>query len=266
MKRSVEVFQPSFSSLETFKHQKTQHSFGELDPYNELTITPTRRMNNQSSYKKKQKKKRGVIRKRIPRTLQDRTKLIRVRASQYVPISMTSGAISGVSIQANSCDDPFTTGGTGQPLGYDQWKSLYRSAYVVGSKVDVTVHNADSQSVVFGITPMPLSQGTSFLSNYEHYREMDGTRSRLLSPDVDHARLISQVSTKKHLHRRNIVDENDLKLDLVNESQPVDTFYWHFWIQPTNQIVTVNSTECILDVEYYVLLTDPIVPSRSSET
>lgn len=216
--------------------------------------------------KKKNGGKKGVIRKRIPRAINPRVKVIRVKCSDYIPMSCTSGAISRVAIQGNSCDDPFAGNGTIQPLGYDQWKALYKSAYVIGAKVNMTVHNTAAKSIMYGITPMHKSQGTTTLSSYEYYNELPKTRSRLLSPDVDHGYLSSKTSTKKHMHRKNLTDENDLKVNLVDEIQPADIFYFHAWVQPTDQTTTVSDIECVFTVEYIVLLTDPVIPTRSVES
>lgn len=216
--------------------------------------------------RRKKNKRRGRRRKYIPRAITSKTKLIRCKASNYITFNGTSGAMYMVPIQGNSCDDPFMANGTGQPLGYDQWKALYKSAYIIGSKVKFTVHNGSAYSVIMGLTPMNIPQGTTSLANYEYYRELPATRSRLLSPDMDHGVLVSGVGTKKHLAIKNLTDEDDLKVDLVNETAPTKQFYWHVWCQVSDQSTTTTGVEGIVDVEYLVLLTDPIVPARSVES
>lgn len=258
MKRSRDIFDhyPDPVTLTNYTHNKRP-------TLTDLRLDP---MAKSKTYKKRKNTKRGKKKKRIPRTLQPRTKLIRVKASNYIPLNCTSGSLSYSAIQGNSCDDPYVGSGTGQPLGYDQWKTLYQGAYVLSSKVSYTVHNTSSECIVFGITPMNGPQGFSPLASYEHYREVSGTRSRILSPDVDHGYLSGATSTKKQLHRKNITDEDDLKLNLVTETQPTDMYYWNVWVQPIDQASTVNGIECIVDVEYIVLLTDPIIPTRSTES
>lgn len=215
--------------------------------------------------KKKRKQRRGIVKRRIPRALQPRTNLVKLRVSNYFPMTITTGTLSAIPIQGNSCDDPYTTQSGQQPLGYDQWKALYRRAYVIGSKIKANFHNTSSYSCMVGMTPMSIPQGTTNLTNYEYYRELPGTKSRLLSPDVDHTYMTHSVGTKKHLHCKNMTDEDDFKLDLVNEVAPTKIFYWHVWAQTTDQTNTAI-VEAVIDVEYLILLTDPIVPSRSIET
>lgn len=217
------------------------------------------------NYKRKYRK-RKIIKKRIPRALASANKLIKVKVSDYDPFTMTSGALAHNAIQGNSIDDPFIGGGDGQPLGYDQWKALYKSAYVLGCKVKLTCHNSSSTvPIIYGITPMKIPQSTSSLNSYEYYQELPGTVSRLLSPDVDHGILVSKRSTKKFLKRKDITDNEDLKLDLVTETPPTDIYYFHVWAQPVDQ-TTTGTCDMIKEVEYIVLLTDPVVPSRSVES
>lgn len=224
------------------------------------TNMPYRKLN-----KRKRKKKRGVIKKRLPRAIQPRSKLIRLKTSQFHQFTGTTGALSRLAVQGNSCDDPYTTGSDQQPLGYDQWKALYKSAYVIGSKVSVTFHNESTVSAMVGISPTQIPQGTTPLASYEYYKELPGTTSRLLSPDVDHCYIQSKRSTKKFLHLKNMTDEEDYKMDLITETPPDRLYYYHIWTQATDQATTVN-VEAVIDVEYIILLRDPIIPSRSIET
>lgn len=257
--------EPLFHVAKKYKLNTKQSFPTKLDPVNirgEYTMAKTR-----TKYRRRRnRRRRGIVKRRIPRALTTKTKIIRCKASNYVPISMATGAMSMVPIQGNSCDDPFTSGGNGQPLGFDQWKALYRSAYIIGSKVTVTYHNTGSNSVMCGINKMDVPQGTTSLASYEYYKELPGTKSRLVSPDVDHTRFSMSASTKRHLSAKNIKDEEDLKMNLITETQPTRIFYYHVWFQPTDQAATINGTEAVIDVDYIVLLTDPIIPSRSTET
>jgi len=213
--------------------------------------------------RKRKKGRRGYRKRQIPRALTTPTKMVRVKASQFIAFG-DAGTTGRLSVQGNSCDDPFTSGGTGQPLGYDQWKALYKSAYIVGSKVTATFHNKANTSAMVGINKMKIPQGQTGLGSYEYYKELPGSVSRLLSPDLDHTKITMTASTKKHLNRKDIKDEEDLKMDLVNETPPTDIFFYHIWVGSTDQSST-SDVEAVIDVEYLVLLADPIVPSRSIE-
>lgn len=216
--------------------------------------------------KRRRRGRKGIIKKRIPRSLCPKSMLQLVKASNYITHTCTAGALALTPIQGNSVDDPFLAKGAGQPLGYDQWKALYRKATVVGSRVKVTVYNGSTTSVIYGITACPESQGTTALSDYEYYREFPGTKSRLLSPDVDHGYMSAKRKTKNMMSVSKIKDNDELALNLVTETAPTRQWYWHIWFQPTDQTTTTGYIEAVIDVEYVVLLHDNIIPSRSVET
>ena len=215
--------------------------------------------------RRRRRRRRGVIRKRIPRAITSKQKVISCKASKYLNNTCTTGNLSMHKVNGMNVADPFVGSASVQPLGYDQWTALYDKAYVLGCKVKLTVHNGSANSVVYGITAMKQDQGSTALSDYEYYREVSGTKSRLLSPDVDHGYISQQRSTKKHLAIKNLIDE-DYEIDLSSESGPSNPYYFHCWCQPADKATTVTDIEFIIDVEYIILLRDAIVPSRSAHT
>ena len=231
---------------------------------------PPYRTNIRRSRRFRSKRRTPRTRKAIiPRTLQPRTKLIKIRSVDYQNHTHASGAIAVAKIQHNSIDDPFTSLGTGQPLGYDQYKALYKKAIVLASRCFAEVHNNTSTAIMVGITAVPYNQGTTALTTYEHYMEAPNTKHRLLSPDVDRANMSMQMSTKKLLQIKNYKDnKTELEIDLNAETPPTNLSYWHLWSQPQDQITETTGTalQLTITMEYIVLLTDPIIPARSVET
>lgn len=213
---------------------------------------------------RRKRARRGLRRRPIPRALTTNNKLIKARAVNYFNHNNT-GTLYQTVVQLNSCDDPFGTQGTGQPLGYDQWKALYRYAYVIGSKVTARVHNNGASAVMFGMTPMKINQSTTALSNYEYYMESPATKSRILSQDLDHVTFSHGVNVKRFLNIKDLRDNNDYRIDLVNETAPTTIAYWHVWTQPLDE-ASATDVDVVLTAEYMVLLVDPILPARSVET
>lgn len=211
------------------------------------------------------RRRRGVVRRRIPRTLTSQTRLVRARAVGTTVMPCTSGAIGYIAVSMFDVTDPFVGAGSGQPLGYDQWKSIYNKGYVVGCKVTLRAHNAGTAAVMYGITPCPESQGVTSLTPYNYYMELPGTTARILSPDVDHGVLSMKVSTRKHVHVRDLKDEDSFHFDLDNETAPTRNAYFHLWVQPIDTSTT-NSVQFVYTAEYLIRLYDPIVPARSSDT
>lgn len=248
-----------------FEHPDPKIQFQQTEDYFNKNIFLKSRSRMPTKYKKRKNKKRGRKRRRIPRAITSKQKVIMCKVSKYVSNTCTSGALSMHKVNGMSVVDPFVGSATGQPLGYDQWKALYDKAYVIGCKVKLTVHNGSTNSVVYGITAMKQNQGTTALSDYEYYRETPSTVSRLLSPDVDHGFITLKKGTKKHCHLTNLVDEEH-EIDLNSETEPSYPYYFHLWCQPADKATTVNNIEFIMDVEYIVLLRDPIIPSRSTHS
>lgn len=210
------------------------------------------------------RRRRGLRRKPIPRALTTNTKLIRCKAVSYQNYT-PAGTLTRVPVQLNSIDDPFVSNGNEQPLGYDQWKALYKYAYVVGSKVTVKAHNNGTVAAMIGITPCKIDQGTTALTSFDHYMELPGTKSRVLSQETDHCTFAHQVSVKKFLSIKDIRDNDDYRVVLAAETPPSTIAYWHVWSQAMDATGTID-IDVVLTAEYLVLLTDPIIPSRSTET
>lgn len=222
-------------------------------------------------YTKKATKKRGVIRRRRIPTLTPKTKIVKVRDTIYLNHTGTTSLYLD-NIQLNSCIDPFCDGSNKQPLGYDQWKALYQKAYVVGSKLILRFHNNGTSAVAVGVCPMPESQGTTALvaggtAGYAYcsYADFKGNKQRILSQDVDHCTMVHKVSTKRFLGIKDIRDDDDSQLDLVNETDTTRKAYWHVYSQSLDG-TTAYDVDLVATIEYIVLLTDPIIPSVSTST
>lgn len=225
----------------------------------------TKKMARQRKYnKRRQNKKKRIFKRGIPKLITPQNKLIKVRMSDYQTFSSTGGVIVNKNISGTDITDPLAGSSAQRPLGYNQWKALYHTAYVVGVKVKATCWNNNSTSaIMFGITACPKEQAGNALDNYEHYREVPHTVSKLLTPDVDKGVLTLSTSTRKHLGLKNIKDNDTIRVNLTSDSAPSEVYYYHIWMQPLDQSSTVSAVPMVLDVEYIVLLTNPVVPDRS---
>lgn len=199
-------------------------------------------------------------------TLAPKTKLIRCKVTGLrTNGGHAAGSLEMVPVQMNSILDPFGGAGSEQPLGFDQWRALYEFGYVVGAKITCEFHNADAFAYVVGITPCHIAQGTTSLASYEYYKELPGTKSVILSPDIDKAVLQSKISIKKWFSVKDLVDTNEYRINLNTPSEPSKLAYWHLWSQPLDQSSTdTTGVQIVMNVEYIVLLTSPVIPARSS--
>lgn len=212
------------------------------------------------------KRRRGIIRKKVPRSLTTQEKVIRAKlVDGYTSAGGASGALDVRFLNVMDICDP-TSGHTNQQiLGYNEWAAFYRKACVIGLSVRVRMHNKSSVGVMFGITPMPENQSNNTLTSYEHYMELPGTVSRLLSPDVDHAVLTYRLAPRKFLHLKSLRDEDAFHCVLATETGPSRTFWLNVWLQPIDGS-TQSAHECVIEYDFLIRLFDPIVPARSTDT
>lgn len=237
--------------------EKKNNSTNKEMAYKKTTKTKRRRNN---------RKKRGIVKKYIPRALTSNRKLIRCKLSDYQTLTCTSGALATSMVDCTSIVDPFGGYGSGQPLGYDQWASLYHTAYVLGTKIKVTLWNNQTTALAYGINICSKDQSSTALTDYEHYRELPKCVSRILSPDVDHGYITNRVSTKKHLGIKDILDNDTLRNNIATGTTSAERFYAHIWCQPLDKSTTLTAVQAIIDVEFIIMLCNPVIPARSVGT
>lgn len=226
---------------------------------------PSRRVSLKRRSRTPYRRYRRRTRARIS-TLAPRSKLVRCKAvTLRTNAGHTTGSLEMVPIQMNSVLDPFQGAGAGQPLGFDQWRALYEYGYVVGAKITCEYHNADAFAYVVGITPCHEAQGTTSLAAYDYYKELPGTKSMVLSPDVDKCVLESKIGLKRWVGVKDLVDTNEYRMNLNTPSEPSKALYFHVWSQPMDKASTdTTGVQIAITVEYIVLLKSPVIPARST--
>lgn len=215
--------------------------------------------------KQRRRFRRGMVKRRIPRSIAPSQKIIRMRATRYFNLTVASTTALEQTASINDITDPWGGSGSGQPLYYDQVSALYKTAIVIGAKVRGKFYNHSTAAMVVGISLKPF-QNTTTINSYEHFQEMVPTRSRILSPDVDHGNLSLGTSVKKYFKVNNVRDEENLSCDLATESGPSWSSNFSIWVQRLDQAVTSSQVQATVTVEYIVLLRDRIIPDRSVET
>lgn len=223
----------------------------------------TKKMPRKLNYRRRfRKRRRGIIRKRLPRSLTPRTKIITCKVVESEARTHTSGALERLNVHTIDITDPFGTGSTAQPLGYDQWRTLYDKAKVLGVKVKFTVHNSGSEPIMMGMNAR-YPNNISGLNDWEYQCELPGTVSRILSQDIDHGTLSLKRSTKKLCNIANLKDAQELECDLNTPTAPTIDPIIECWTQPFDK-ATATDADAIVEVTYIVLLYDPIIPARST--
>lgn len=254
-------------------HQGVVDVFGQLAPVIDAYSAYSKRkkiltkdnmpLKRRRVFRRSKRRTRGVIRKRLPRSLTTRTKLIRCRLVDSFQATHAAGAMERYLISMTNIVDPLGGGSANQPLGYDQWKTLYDKAKILGAKVKMTVHNSGTaEPIIMGLNPRYPNSSTS-LADWEYNVEVAGSKSRILSQDVDHGTLVMSKSTKKMLNLKNLKDSTDIECDIGSDTGPSLSAYIEAWTQPFDK-ASATTADVIIQVDYIVMLYDPIVPARSS--
>lgn len=240
--------------LGNYRRKKKLSKSNRMPKGKRRTRRPRRRL-------RRYRRKRSII----PYQVVPRTRLVKMRLCERLSLTGTTGAIGNANIYYNSLQDPLITNGTAQPYYYDQIKTMYRTAIVVGAKASVTFHNTSSTvPVVVGLYLIPWDNSTS-INSYEFFREINAKgRQRILSSDIDTCHMSLKISTRKHLGLRNLKDNDDIRCDIENDGDPTKLGAFTILTQALDQTAT-STTEAILVLEQVVLLMDPYQPARSTD-
>lgn len=260
----------SYSHQRRYEEREQSYKRARVDPTpTAVADTPNmaRRTRSRTLVRRRTKRSRRGRLRRVRRavSLWPGSKLVKFRCVYPFSITTGAGTINNASCTLNSLNDPFG-GAAGQelPLGLDQWAAMYSRYCIVGARVFVKVHNVSSTgAAAYGLTVLPGTDNTNYTSA-AHYLEMPSTKSRILSPDMDHSGLGLAWSAKRHFRVSKLRDERNLHGTFsTTPGSPTNVATCKFWVQD------VNSTEaCTIEgywtVEYICLLMDRIYPSRST--
>lgn len=148
----------------------------------------------------------------------------------------TTGALGGLSIKITSLNDPMTTVGDNLPLGLDEMNRLYASYRILGAKVSVVGHPV---TITGGaICGLHITESSALLTSVDYYRELKGTVSRMVSPDIDIFKCAIKYSPKVIFKLKDVNDTEDLKGSLTGTgsvgapapADPAKNCYIHFFV------------------------------------
>lgn len=215
---------------------------------------------------RRRSRRRGcrIIRRPRPVSLMwPRFRLVKFRCvtSNSIADLSATGNLFPIVFKANSLNDPFGTIGSELPLGLDQWAAMYSKYVCVASRFMVQFHNQSSTGAL--AVGCNLKNDNTTLASLDHYRELPMVKSKILSPDVDHAGLGMSFKAKKFYRVRKFKDAENLHGTFsTSPGDPTDIAYYHFWVQDLNKADSFN-LEFVATIEYVCLLFDPVTPARS---
>lgn len=190
---------------------------------------------------------------------------MKVKTTDHLTFTSTTGAIDTKQINWNNMVDPFVGSSANQPLYYDQIKTMYRTAIVLGAKVTVQFHNNSSTvPIVAGLYIEPFDT-TNVPTDYEYFREVSWKgRQRIITSDIDVVVLSQKVSGKKYF-RQSLKTEEDFRQDIETDQAPSKIGKMRCFVQSLDQSTT-GTALAVVTIEQVVKLLDPYTPGRSVGT
>lgn len=214
-------------------------------------------------YKRRQnrRRRRRIYRRRPPSTLQPYSIVRKLKTAFHMALDPNGAAMANVHFKLNSAFDPTGDVGAGQPLGFDQYNTLYQKYCVTKTSLHFKAVCTDNTNpVIIGFTPKTDSTD---LATYLHYLECPGTVSRHLTPDIDKIEFGSKVRIKPYLLPRGGKLLTDDTTNALYSADPSRILYGHFWTQATDTTVNPSTIQIVVIMYQTVVFYDPIIPSRS---
>lgn len=188
-------------------------------------------------------------------------KLATLRYSETVNLAGTAGILQRYAFSANSVYDPNNTGGGHQPMGYDQWTTLYNKYVVLGSKIIVRMipnFNGVGQ-IGSGVAGVHLSDGpTPPYSTANEYIESRKGTWRIINwngglLDISQTIMVSKFSAKKFFNVKDVRDNQDLRS--TTGKNPDTRAYFIVWLDSP---MVDTQYSAIVTIDYIVSFSDPV--------
>lgn len=173
-----------------------------------------------------------------------------------------SGALNQFTVKANDLNDPMSSLGAELPLYLDQWAAMYSKYIVLGSKITWKPYLVSSTGAV--VTGVHLADNTTSLADHDYYKEAKLNKCRILSSERPQNTITMTYSAKKFWKLSNVKDDSEQEATFsTTPGSPTDIAYFHIYNQDLQKSET-NAVEGTITLEFIVLLTNPITPTRSS--
>lgn len=202
--------------------------------------------------RKKYKRKKN----KIIRSLTPRTKLVKLRYADTIAMNPgASGALNRYQFRANGMYDPDITSGGHQPLGFDQYMSMYNHFTVISSKITVTI---------------PSTEGT-YPSTFTLYLSDDATTAFTSQGEIiEQPGTVYKVTSGKHINPIVLSKTFNAKKDLgvskpLSETairgnasaDPTEIGVFNLFMQSLDPTIDLAIIYAIVTIDYVAVLTEP---------
>lgn len=205
--------------------------------------------------------RRRRLYRRAARTVQPFSVMRTLKSVIPFTFNPGAGVVSFGDVYLNSAYDPTGNIASGQPLGYDQYTALYNRYCVVAWSVKLEWCTTDNTvPVVVGFTP---STSSTALTSYSHYKELPGTKSMIITPDIDKGLIFARGGVKKWYvppGGKLLSNEN---LSSAVSGNPTNILHGHLWAQAMDATSDPAPIQVICTIWQRTVFFDPVIPARS---
>lgn len=230
-------------------------------------IMPKRYVSRRPRYRRKSGKKgyrrtSRRIKGRVPTTLVQRAPTGQPFPQRFITklryvsdaINVVTGSCYDRVIRGNNLYDPDFTGTGHQPMGFDQFATLYNTYRVLGAKITARLvprdATAGSQNIFFGLIPN-LSSTSLSSSTYSALREQPFSKFNFRTLYQGSSTIKKYISTSQIEGVRKSVVRADDKYASLTTTGPTMEWYWHV-VCGTMDGSSTNNFTMYFEVDYYV--------------
>lgn len=185
-------------------------------------------------------------------------------------VAPSASTVSTVYMRANSVFDPVQATGGGQPMGFDQWAALYNHYVVLGSKINVQISYAHTETATDAQSPYVCGVYTSDdasipYSTWEGFVEARrGTWRQVQHYQNRPAKLRGFYSCRKFFNLKNPEDAVQ-RIGANTQADPTDEAYFAIWMQPLGADSPSTTVRLLvtMTIDYCVKFDEPVDLVRS---
>lgn len=218
---------------------------------------PYKRKYKKRTYRKKKKayrSRKALTSNYVPSGMPT-TRVAKLRYVEHISLQSVLGNIATYVFSANDLFDPNHTGTGHQPMGFDQWATLFNHYTVLGSrctaKVGFKANNVSASMVGIYITDGKISPYT----DSDQFQEARKGQTRMLSSGQSFPVKLAQNYSAKRFHNVTDVNDNISRLGAAVSTSPVEEAYFNLWVQ-TKDGATKNFSLTV-EIDYIVTFSEP---------
>lgn len=236
---------------------------GQLYKRPRLRVSPSvaSRLMVRTRFSRKRKARTFRRRKNYRRRASQPGKIVRVfKTVKYIALNPgAAGAIDARTMVPNSVFDP--TGGEGieQPLGFDETANQYNKYSVVRARYYFEATSADATNPV--MLGARASADSATLTSYQHYKELPGTVSRIMTPEQDKVTFGLTIGIAKIFGNKLTLTDDRYTADVG--ANCTNSVYAHVFAQPVDGTTDVGVIHLVCTLYQTVVFFKPKTLARS---